>query len=530
MARGGRMARGGLIAAFDIGTTTAKGVLVERARGIVHEETRSYATAYPAAGLVEQDPEDWWRAVRDLCAAFWRAGYAPEQVEAAALTGQMQDVILLARDNTAVRPAILYSDARAVAQAARLRALLPADEAGDDLDFIDGTSPLAKLAWLRDHEAGRLAACAHVVFNAKDYILARLSGACGTDATTAATTGLFDLGAGDWRRAWCALAGVSSALLPALVAPDAVAGTVSARGAAATGLPEGTPAYGGMGDAAAATLSAGVTAPGRTYLYLGTSGWAATVTEMVGANGRGDAGDGSRGGGGEGVRYLPYVMPGTLIKVAPLLNAGGAHRWIVDLVAPESAADQEEENGYAAFERLLLDTPGRSGGALFLPYLTGERSPVRETRALGTFVRLGVGTGRGALGWAALEGVCFALRQVLEALGSAAPRVTLVGGMARSPLLRQLIADICAVRVHVRALPGAAGALAAAVPVAVGQGWFTSVPDGVAAWFGGDDGEVVDPQPDRVAAYDRLYRSYVRIYPAIRLLEEADAGAGCSTL
>jgi len=507
------MARGGLIAAFDIGTSAAKGVLVERARGIVHEETRSYATAYPAAGLVEQDPEDWWRAVRDLCAAFWRAGYAPDRVEAVALTGQMQDVILLARDNTALRPAILYSDARAVAQAARLRRLLPVDEAGDDLDFVDGTAPLAKLLWLRDHEAGRLAECARVVFNAKDYIVARLSGAQSTDATTAATTGLFDLATGDWRRAWRRLAGIPAAWLPALVAPTAVAGTVSARGAAATGFPEGTPVYGGMGDAAAATLSAGVTAPGSTYLYLGTSGWAATVTETVGA------GDG-------GVRYLPYVTPGALIKVAPLLNAGGVHRWIVDLLASGPATSHDDDvgdAGYTAFERLLADTPGRSGGALFLPYLNGERSPVRETRALGTFVRLGVGTGRGALGWAALEGVCFALRQVLEALGAAAPRVTLVGGMARSPLLRQLIADICAVRVHVRALPAAAGALAAAVPVAVGQGWFASVPDGVAAWFGEDDGEVVDPEPDRVAAYDRLYRSYVRIYPSIRLIEEADA-------
>ncbi len=505
------MARGGLIAAFDIGTSAAKGVLVERARGIVHEETRAYPTAYPAAGLVEQDPEDWWRAAHDLCAAFWRAGYAPERVEAVALTGQMQDVILLARDNTALRPAILYSDARAVAQAARLRRLLPVDEAGDDLDFVDGTSPLAKLLWLRDHEAGRLDACAHVVFNAKDYIVARLSGARSTDATTAATTGLFDLATGDWRRAWRRLAGIPAAWLPALVAPAAVAGTVSARGAAATGLPEGTPVYGGMGDAAAATLSAGVTAPGSTYLYLGTSGWAATVTETVGA-------------GGGGVRYLPYVTPGALIKVAPLLNAGGVHRWIVDLLASGPAASHDDvgDAAYAAFERLLVDTPGRGGGALFLPYLNGERSPVRETRAMGTFVRLGVGTGRGALGWAALEGVCFALRQVLEALGAAAPRVTLVGGMARSPLLHQLIADICAVRVHVRALPAAAGALAAAVPVAVGQGWFASVPDGVAAWFGEDDGEVVDPEPDRVASYDKLYRSYVRIYPSIRLIEEVD--------
>jgi len=507
------MARGGLIAAFDIGTTAAKGVLVERARGIVYEEARAYATAYPSARFVEQDPEDWWRAVRDLCAAFWRAGYAPDRVEAVALTGQMQDVILLARDNTALRPAILYSDARAVIQAARLKALLPADEAGDELAFMDGTSPLAKLAWLQDHEAGRLAACACVVFNAKDYIVARLSGVRSTDATTAATTGLFDLATGDWRRAWRHLTGVPAAWLPPLVAPAAVAGTVSAPAAAATGLPEGTPVYGGMGDAAAATLSAGVTAPGRAYLYLGTSGWAATVTETV-------------GGGGGGVRYLPYVTPGALIKVAPLLNAGGVHRWIVDLlVSGPTLGYEEDDNGYAAFERLLADTPGRGGGALFLPYLSGERSPVQETRALGTFVRMGVGTGRGALGWAALEGVCFSLRQVLEALGAAASRVTLVGGMARSSLLRQLIADICAVRVHVRALPATAGALAAAVPVAVGQGWFASVPDGVAAWFGADDGEVVDPEPDRVAAYDRLYQSYVRIYPAIRLIEEVDAEA-----
>lgn len=498
----------GLIAAFDVGTTAAKGVLVDRDRGIVCEQACGYDVLHRPGGHVEQEPDDWWEAVRRLARTFWQAGWDPREVEAIALTGQMQDVILVDGENRAVGPAILYSDARAAAQAVSICATLRGQGVPDDETvFVDGTAPVAKLAWLRERDPTAVAACARVLFNAKDYVLARLTGVCAADATTAATTGLYSMEARGWRTEWCDTLGIPARWLPPLLPPDAVAGPVSDAGARATGFAAGTPVYGGMGDAAAATLSAGLTAPGQAYMYLGTTGWAASLDRAVDTSAE-----------GKGVRHLPYVTAGDVIRIAPVLNAGGVHRWIARLLdAGEGAGDEGAPVDYARFERLLEGESGRSGGALFLPYLDGERCPVQESRAMGAFVRLGSGTGRGALGWAVLEGIAFSLRQVLETLGASTPAITVLGGMARSPLVRQLVADVCGVHVRARAMPGSAGALAAAVPAAVARGWFAGIPGATAAWFGPAPADMPEaaPAPSRVAHYEALYRVYEQIYPLV---------------
>ncbi len=502
---------GGLIAAFDVGTTAAKGVLVDREGRIVREGARVYGTARLPPGQVEQAPDDWWGAVRELSRAFWRAGARPDGVDAIALTGQMQDVILLDREGRAVGPAILYSDARADDQAAALRAALRARGVpDDDTTFVDGTAPLAKLAWLRERDPARLARRPDVLYNAKDYILARLTGARATDATTAATTGLYSLRARGWEEGWRDILDIPAQWTPPILPAGAVAGAVSDEGARATGFRAGTPVYGGMGDAAAATLAAGLTAPGEAYLYLGTTGWAAALSREAGPS-------------AEGVRYLPYVTSDDVIRIAPVLNAGGVHQWIVRLLGlEEGTGTAAAAPDYARFEQLLAATPARSGEAIFLPYLNGERCPVHESRALGTFVRLGSGTGRGEMGWAVMEGICFSLRLVLDALGASTPAIRVLGGMARSPLVRQLIADVCGVGVRAPILPEAAGALAAAVPAAVSLGLFAGIPECVEAWFGAGVPEAAPeavPTPSRARGYEERYRIFKRIYPLVAQLD-----------
>lgn len=497
----------GLMAAFDIGTTAAKGVLIDRDHGIVHEGTQEYGIAHHAGGLVEQEPRDWWGAVETLTQAFWRAGWKPQSVEAVALTGQMQDVVVVDREGRALGPAILYSDARAVDQAAAMRARLrERGVADDEVSFIDGMDPIAKLVWLREHEPRRLQECAGVLFNAKDYVLGRLTGIRATDATTAATACLFSLRTRAWRTEWSDALCLPPQWLPPILAADVIAGRVSRDGARATGLMAGTPVYEGMGDAAAATLSAGVTAPGDAYMYLGATGWAASLARAIGP------------GAQEGVRHLPAVTSDDLIRIAPVLNAGGVHQWIVRLLdGEEHASVAGAPIDYERFERLLENTPERSEGAVFLPYLYGERCPVYEPRAMGAFVHLGAGMSRGALGWAVLEGVCFSLRQVLETLGASTPTIPVLGGMARSPLVRQLIADICGVGVRVATAPGAAGALAAAVPAMVARGWFTDIPTAVETWFSPEvtGTPEVAPAPSRMAQYATLYRTYQQVYPLV---------------
>ena len=267
----------------------------------------------------------------------------------------------------------------------------------------------------------------------------------------------------------------------------------------------GTPVYPGMGDAAAATLSAGLVAPGDTYLYLGTTGWAATMQRAPGPE-------------HHGLRHLPAALSELTIAIAPLLNAGSAVDWLIALLGlGGSAASPGDPVGYAALERLLQETPGRSEGVLFLPYLNGERCPVQDARPQGTFLHLGVRTGPAQLAWAVLEGICFALRQVLETLGGAYGSLRVLGGMTGGASLRQVLADVCGVPVRVPQLPGAAGTLAAAIPAALGQGWFATSEQAVAHWFPASStgNATAAPSSAWVGRYEAAYRAYGRIYPAI---------------
>ena len=510
---GGGMAEGEhdgrLIAAFDIGSTAAKGTLIERERGIVAERSAGYPTHYGPDGHIEQDPEDWWRAVIDLARGFWHEGWDAGRVEAIALTGQMQDLIPLDKALRPLSPAILYSDARAGPQAERIRATLAArGVATDATRYLDATSPLAKLLWLREYRPESLVRCAHTLFGAKDYVLARLAGVVAGDATTAATTGFYDHREHRWNADWLPPFGLSPAWLPPLPPQTSAAGLIGAEAATLTGFGAGTPVYPGMGDAASATLSAGLIAPGDTYLYLGTTGWAATLRQASGPE-------------PHGIRHLPAALGDLTIAIAPLLNAGSALDWVIALLGLGGTdALSGAPEGYAAFERLLLSTPGRSEGVLFLPYLNGERCPVQDARPQGTFLHLGARSGPGQLGWAVLEGICFALRQVLETLRSAPRSLRILGGMARDASLRQLLADVCVVTVRAPRLPGAAGTLAAAIPVALGQGWFAAPEDAVAGWFPAQGiGEVAtEPSLQWVGHYQAEYQRYRRIYPAVAAL------------
>ena len=495
-----------MILAFDIGTSAAKGALINRQGVIVAAGTVAYGTHHGPGGQVEQDPEDWWQAVRRICHGFWAAGHGPSDVQAVALTGQMQDVILVDGTGQALGPALLYADTRADAESAEIRRLLTdRGMAADDVAGLDAAAPLAKLAWLQAHDPRQLAEARGVLFNAKDYVLARLSGALATDATTAGTTGCYSLAAGAWRRDWLEAISLPAGLLPLIASASAMAGLVSAAADQATGIPAGTPVHGGMGDAAAATLAAGLTVPGTAYMYLGTTAWAAALVQGAPV----DSG---------GLRHLPFITPGQVIRAAPILNAGSAHHWIMDLLGMGGQPDASGVRDYARFEHLLRSTPGRSDGVVFLPYLNGERCPVQEQRAMGTFIHLGPTTTAGELAWAVMEGICFALRQVFEALGGPAGTLRLVGGMTRGALFPRLVEDVLGVAVEVGALPEASGALAAAVPVAVNLGWYDGVEQAVRAWFPRSE----SPPPSAPGSgnhYERLYQIYRQIYPLIAQVE-----------
>lgn len=422
------MTRVSYIAAFDLGTTNTKGVLVDEQASIAYENNIPMDVSQ-AQGGVEQHPEDWYRAIADIAQQWFRAGIDPSSIKLISFSGQMQDCIPVGADLLPVRPAILYSDGRAGEQAARLLAELGEDEVTrETANHMDGTLTLPKILWLKEQEPDSYAQAASFLISSKDYIIARLTGQRVTDPTSAATTGMMQLHSRSWLTSWLERLGLDATKLPHIVDADQIAGTVHAQGAQYTGFAEGTPVLCGIGDAGAATLGAGVYEEGQVYGYLGTTGWVAAASA-----GRMDV--------SSGAFNLAYVEPGRQIAIAPMMNAGNAHRWAVDTFGPPASGGAD--GAFEAFERAVAEAE-RQSGVLFLPYLHGERCPVQDSQASGCFIGLRATTTKAQMGAAVLEGVAYAIRQVMELVVSpdAKLRVTLIGGGAKSAAWCQTIADV----------------------------------------------------------------------------------------
>lgn len=483
--------------AADIGTTGAKAVLLDddgRARQTAY---RDYPTASGEGGVVEQRAEDWMAAL-DAAARELTAGGDPP--DAIALTGQMQDLILLDGEHQPVRPVILYSDTRARVEAEAVSAALGDAALVTRTGNAQGAGGLlAKLAWLAAHEPDALARAETILLGAAGVVAHHWTGAAAADTTNASTTGLMDLDARAWLdEAAFAAVGLAEARakLPRLLAGGAQVGTVSEAAAARTGLRAGTPVYLGPGDAGAATLGAGCGEPGAAYLYLGTSGWVALTVE-------------TRPAAETGVFTLAHPQPGRCIAVAPLLTAGGNLDWIRDVV---SAPDYPPMIGAAlSVDPTML---------LYLPYLNGERSPFSDPLARGAFIGLNAGHSRADLVRAVLEGVAFAYRHVLDTLLPAHPAaLTLTGGGAKSAGWSQMLADVLGVAVDVAADAQNVGVRGAVLAAQVARG---ERPDyALAVKRAGR----FEPDPARNAFYARKYALFREAYPALKGLFTRQASA-----
>lgn len=485
------------ILALDIGSTSAKGVIMHRDGSIVAAASAEYPTTHPQPGWVEQNAADWWQAVCTVCHALWQTGVHPEAIAAVGLSGQMEDTLLVDRAGHPLGPVLLYADGRAAAEATAIEERLGADQLHAVTgNWFDAQTTLAKLLWLQRHAGARLEQADWLLPGAKDFIVLRLTGQAVTDFTTAATTGLLDIGARRWAFPLLEALALPASLLPPLADPAQRVGYVASAAAATTGLRRGTPVFAGAGDAGAATVGAGAVAPGRAYCYLGTTGWAATPVARVES-------------GVEGLFHLCHPDPRYLIAIAPLLNAGSPYQWARDQVAATP--------DYAAMEPLVAAAPPGAGGVIFLPYLDGERSPFKDPNARGAYFGLRRTTTRAELLRAVPEGVAYAIRHVLEAVVGAGglDSVTLIGGGSQSPTWAQILADVCQTTIAVPTGAANATALGAAVSAGVGLGWFPGY-EAVDAILRRTGGRTYAPDPRQVAVYEQLYATYRQLYPAVR--------------
>jgi xylulokinase len=450
------------IASFDIGSSAVKAVLVSRDGQLQLAHTVSYRN--PVVDN-EQHPDDWWQAFCEVLQRWWAQGVLPNNIAALTFSGQMQSLIALDAQGSVLCLAWLHTDARAVEAAARITAQLGADEIHRvTRNPYNATSVLPKLMHLREHQAAVWARTERVLVGAKDFITLRLTGRAVTDPATAATTGMFDIEQGVWAHQWLADVGLKP-VLPELLNADAQVGVVTAQAAALTGLMPGCPVLCGLGDAAAATLGAGVSDASQCYAYLGTSGWVARVSDRFNPR-------------GAPLFVLPYLPPTSnglarRILIGPISNAGAVHRWAMGWL--DGSGHLSEAQAYAQFEQAVAHAPF-DPQLLFLPYLNGERLPVNSSAGQGAIVGLNMDTTQAQVMRAALEGVSLSLRWALDllqadALEAAGGELVVVGGATRSAQWMQILANTFDAPLRVASDADLLPCLGAAATAATALGW-----------------------------------------------------------
>ena len=408
---------------LDLGTSAVKAVLLSADGQLLAEATSPLTISRPQPLWSEQAPADWLAALHSAMAAL-RAKASPahwQQVRALAAAGQMHGAVLLDAQDRVLRPAILWNDGRCQAECDELEAREPATRQITANRAMAGfTAP--KLMWVAQHEPAVFAQVAKVLLP-KDWLVLHLSGLASSEMSDAAGTLWLDVARRQWSPAMLAASGMRLDQMPPLhEGPEAV-GPLLPKLAQAWGLPAGVQVAAGAGDNAGGAVGVGVVRPGDAFLSLGTSGVIFVATAGPQANPE------------RGVHTFCHALPDTWHQMAVMLSASSALSWWCAVTGTEPAA-------------LLagLAVGGvRQAAPIFLPYLSGERTPHADPGATGSFHGLTAAHGRDDLSYAVLEGVAFAFADGLAALqdaGSRPARLLAIGGGARSDAWLQLLADV----------------------------------------------------------------------------------------
>jgi xylulokinase len=459
--------------AFDIGTTGTKAVLLDEEQTVLANAYRGYETTRGQNGEVEQNSLDWWQAVLETTRVL-SSHSAFSSIGSIAITGQMQNVTLLDETGKPLRPTILYSDSRAQAEAQEVIARLGVDEpytkTGNEQD---SSSLLAKLCWLNHHEPHRLEKTKHLFLGAADVIAFWLTGQAVTDTTTAATTGLMHVESREYLEPFFKTLGLESisAKLPELQHGGQLVGN--------------TQIYLAPGDAGSTTLGAGSGEFGEAYAYIGTSGWVAFSTDTRAKE--------------RGVFTLAHPHPQRFIQIAPLLTAGGNLQWARDLFSADD------------YESIITEAlASQTSPLLYLPYLNGERCPVRDPLARGVFVGLSSTTTKAEMVRAVLEGVVFNYRHAMQMLCPTFPKtLTLTGGGTKSTAWCQLFADVLGIPVQVMKDAVFVGVRGAQLSTLVASGRRTD-------YAVKNECITFEPNKKLELHYTKLFDAYLDIYPALR--------------
>ena len=494
------------ILAHDTGTGGDKAVLTDLQGRVIHSAYQPYPVNYPQPGWAEQDPEELWGALASTTRqVIEQSGVSPDEILGVGISAQMFNLLPVDEQCRPLTPMLSWLDVRSVEQADRLMQ-------GDTPSFLfqhTGNIPTAKdiipkILWLKEErpEIWRRTAW---LLDCKEYMIYRLTGVVATDWHGASVYFLFDPHKKEWSRPACERLGIPLEMLPPAYPCTQVIGEVTPAAARQTGLAPGTPVVICAGDVAVAQSGSGANADGKAHLCVGTATW-------VGLSSSTFLNDPQKP-----FWALSHIDPQKWIIAGEMETGGGALMWFRDAFCQEEARQAAAEgiSTYQLLSRMADSVEPGSDRLLFAPWLSGERAPVLDHYARGAFIGLSLGHTKSHLARAVMEGVAYHIRWIcesLEKLGLTIGQINAIGGGSTSPVWTQIISDVTGRALHIVEHPLEAGAMGAALTVAVGMGIYPDM-DSIDELIG--ISRVVEPRAQFAARYQELYAQYRAAYSAL---------------
>ena len=523
----------GYIISYDIGPTGVKTCLftIDKEVRLVAGQYGTYSLTILENGGAEQDADEWWQA---LCTTteglLAKTGVSADEIDGISFCSQMQGMVLVDKDGNAVRKPMSYMDQRAGDVMKKYGGSAPAVLGLNTIKLIRSLclttaapisvkDPIWKYLWVKDNEPENFKR-AYKWLDVKEYLICRASGEFVMTKDSAYATFLYDTrdGKWEWSKALCDSYGVDINHMPKVIECTDMAGRITKKAASELHLKEGTPVFGGGGDATLIGIGAGCVSEGQTHIYSGTSGWVSTVTakQLVDPI--------------CGIAAVVGAGPGIFNYFAEMETAGKCFEWVKDHLALDEigvylekkniaeSVDRVYESLYDYLSATIAKSPAGAGGVIFTPWLHGNRCPFEDADAAGIFFNIKIETGKTELMRAVLEGICFHLRWMLEKEDKKVKTsdvIRFVGGGALSPVTCQILADITGRTIETVTDAQDVGAVGAALIAGVGLKSIESlslardfIP--VKATY--------RPNPENAAIYEKNYDVFIKIYEANKKL------------
>ena len=477
---------------IDLGTSAVKLLLMDSEGKIVNVVSKEYPLYFPNPGWSEQKPEDWYTQSMEGLKELTK-DVDKSKIAGISFGGQMHGLVILDKDDNVIRPAILWNDGRTTEECDYLNNVIGKDRLSEytaNISFTGFTAP--KVLWVKNKEPENFAKIAKMMLP-KDYLAYMLTGVHCTDVSDASGMLLFDVKNRTWSKEMCEICSVKPEWLAKIYESYEKVGTIKPEIAKELGFPETVIVAAGAGDNAAAAVGTGTVGDGRCNISLGTSGTIFISSKKFGVD-------------SNNALHSFAHADGSYHLMGCMLSAASCNKWWMDEIIGTK--------DYGAEQKAI--TKLGENHVFFLPYLMGERSPLNDPFARGTFTGITMDTTRADMTQAVLEGVAFALRdsfEVAKSLGIKIERTKICGGGAKSPLWKKMIANILNVKVDV--IESEEGpAMGGAMLAAVAAGEYASVEEIADKFVKVVD--TVEPETELVKKYEERYNQFKQIYPALK--------------